>query len=77
MGWGLFPNNFNINKKYILYLGENQNINYYTTYNILEIYVDLSSFYDDPLPFDFENNPRISSKYVAGVFWNEIIQANK
>lgn len=77
IGWGLFPNNFDFDKTYILYEGEYQNINYYTTYNILEMCVDLSSFYDDPTPFDFTSSPRISSKYVAGYFWNEIVKANK
>ena len=74
LGIGLFPNNYDLTKNYQLF--KNDKINCYTSPDILEINVDLSSFYDDPTPYDFKNDPRMSSKYVAGYLWNEIIRYN-
>lgn len=87
MGWGLFPNEFNPDENYELFQNKEGNANhshnikyndihYYTVPEILDMVVDLSSFYDDPLPSDFINSPRISSQYIASYFWNEIIKYN-
>ena len=73
LGMGLFPKNFDISTNYEII--END-LNPYTTPNVLDVFVDLSSFYDDPTPSDFDNSPRISPKFIAIYFYSEILKAN-
>jgi hypothetical protein len=83
MGDGVFPKNNaclcdNCNKSEINYAHNYlcKDTEAFTYPDVLNLEVDVSSFYCDPLPASFETSPKLSEQQITNMFYSRIMEAN-
>lgn len=75
--WNIYHIDDDCYNIHTLFNREDHHINPFTISQILDVDVDLSSFYHTPSCYDFVKSSRYTPQYIAGFFWNKIVEENK
>lgn len=74
--WNIYHINDDCYNIHYLFNAENRHVNPFTVAQILDVDVDLSSFYHTPSEYNFVKSARYTPQYIAAFFWNKMVEEN-